>query len=433
MTNEITPWQSPNGRHLPQEFIEPTKLVNFINPQIVPSRDIQQIEMAYEAQLYPMAAEFTWTRAISFLKNKIMGFGRDFVLEMLGRTDKNLGDDFLTEIDTINLATDLGFINQTAKMYFLQTKEMIQHFTSPDVEESMDALDSIRIAKNCIKYVLGLDQIEMEFSYNNFRERLIQEVISKDDQLVKNLVIGPYFFRRTTVRTMINLAKNVQNGAEKEKVLANTVTILLELWDGLLSEDKWPVGFAYAEAVNIGKRDLVKALKSILLKVKGFDFVPENLRSNTFIDVANKLIDTHYSFNNFHNEPPVARQLLLMGTSIPKPALGRCMTAVLTSKLGNRYGRSDSAQGYLDEILNNLIEGSWGYYINEVFPAEETVLLKLNENSRMLRKWMELVKAYNLSELTIKDQDVSRLIKESHHQNDTGAIDAAGKILAKIR
>lgn len=433
MNNAITLWQSPNGIDLPAEILNPTELVSYINPAIIPQRDIVQIQMAFDAKLYPMATEFTWTRAINFLKAKIMGFGRDFVLEMLGRNDENLGDDFLTEIDVINLATDLGFINQTAKMYFIQTREMIQHFSSPDIQDSMDYIDSLKTTKTCVKYVLGLDQVEMEFSYNNFRDRLIQEIIAPDDSIVGNLVVGPYFFKRTTVRTLLNLAKKVQEGAEKEKVLANTVTILHAMWSGLLSEDKWPVGFAYAEAVNIGKRDLVKALKSVLLKVQGFDYVPENLRSMSFIDTANKLLDTHYGFDNFHKEPAIAEQLLQMGTSIPKPALGRCMTAIIACKLGNRYGRSDRAQEYLDRILDNLIEGSWSYYINEVFPADETILLKLNSNTRMLTKWIDLVQKYNLNEIGAQNGQVARILKSSHEENGNGVISATNTLISKIR
>lgn len=433
MNNAITLWQSPNGIDLPAEILNPTELVSYINPAIIPQRDIVQLEMAFNAKLYPMATEFTWTRAINFLKAKIMGFGRDFVLEMLGRNDENLGDDFLTEIDVINLATDLGFINQTAKMYFIQTREMIQHFASPDITESMDYIDSLKTTKTCVKYVLGLDQVEMEFSYNNFRDRLIQEIISADDPIVGNLVVGPYFFKRTTVRTLLNLAKKVQEGAEKEKVLANTVTILHEMWAGLLSEDKWPVGFAYAEAVNIGKRDLVKALKSVLLKVQGFDYVPENLRSMSFIDTANKLLDTHYRFDNFYKEPAIAEQLLQMGTSIPKPALGRCMTAIIACKLGNSYGRSDRAQDYLDRILDNLIEGSWSYYINEVFPADETILLKLNSNTRMLTKWIDLVQKYNLNEIGAQNGQVAKILKSSHEVNVNGVISATNTLISKIR
>ncbi|MFA2811495.1 MULTISPECIES: hypothetical protein [Bacillus cereus group] len=433
MNNAVTLWQSPNGIDLPAEILNPTELVAYINPAIIPERDIMQIKVAFDAKIYPMAAEFTWTRAINFLKAKIMGFGRDFVLEMLGRNDENLGDDFLTQMDVINLATDLGFINQTAKMYFIQTREMIQHFSSPDITDSMDYIDSLKTTKTCVKYVLGLDQIEMDFSYNSFRERLIQEIIATDDSIVRNLVVGPYFFKRTTVRTLLNLAKKVQEGAEKEKVLANTVTILHAMWEGLLSEDKWPVGFAYAEAVNIGKRDLVKALKSVLLKVKGFDYVPENLRSMSFIDTANKLLDTHYGFDNFYRETAIAQQLLQMGTSIPKPALGRCMTAIIACKLGNRYGRSNGAQEYLDKILDNLIEGSWSYYINEVLPADETILLKLTSNTRMVTNWMEIVHKYNLHEINAQDGQVTKIVKQSHETNVNGVVSAATTLISKIR
>lgn len=88
----------------------------------------------------------------------------------------------------------------------------------------------------------------------------------------------------------------------------------------MLSDDKYPIGFAYAEVVNDGNEKVSSVLKSLLLKVKGFDYVPENLRSNTFINAAKNVISVHYSTNNFYNEPASIRNLASLGTIIPTPA-----------------------------------------------------------------------------------------------------------------
>jgi hypothetical protein len=39
------------------------------------------------------------------------------------------------------------------------------------------------------------------------------------------------------------------------------------------------------------------------LKVKGFDFVPGDLRSSAFIEAANEIPEAHGGLNNFYNEP----------------------------------------------------------------------------------------------------------------------------------
>lgn len=62
-------------------------------------------------------------------------------------------------------------------------------------------------------------------------------------------------------------------------------------------------------------------LKNVLMKVHGVDYVPENLKSLTFIETAKKLISVHYGMNNFYNEPKAMKDLSSLGTIIPKPAL----------------------------------------------------------------------------------------------------------------
>src|SRR5689334_5279565 len=40
-----------------------------------------------------------------------------------------------------------------------------------------------------------------------------------------------------------------------------------------------------------------------------FDYVPESLRSRAFIDAANKVIEAHFGWNNFYNEPAPMKAL----------------------------------------------------------------------------------------------------------------------------
>ena len=96
-------------------------------------REAEKVVQAVNAGLYDMAAEYIWSRTISILKKDIMQFGDDFVAEML---DRPYGDiDSISEYEVISLSADLGFINKTAKMEFLQYSETIQHYmsdTDPD-------------------------------------------------------------------------------------------------------------------------------------------------------------------------------------------------------------------------------------------------------------------------------------------------------------
>lgn len=432
MNNDVVVWSSLNGANLPASINDVQGLANYAN--LLSIKEVNKIVGAFSSGLYDMAAEYTWIRTINILREKVLLFGKDFVLEMLGRTEASTSDssDFLSEVEIINLAGDLGLLNKTAKMFFLHTSEIIKHFTSRQVEEEMDAFDAQSCIKNCVKYVLTMDEEDYEFSFTNFRDSLNSRVLKDEDEIIRSLLISPYFFKRTTVRTLLNLSKTSQ-GAEQENVFANMVSIFPKIWSELLADDRRPVGFAYAEAVSDGNKTLVGALKSVLLKVKGFDYVPENLRSNSFIDVANNLINVHYEMNNFYNEPNAAKLLLSLGTSIPTPALGVCITACLVCKLGNAWGVSHAAQKYIDEILDNLTLERWQYYINEVLPGDEHILYKLSDSDSPVENWLSLIQANNFDNLNIKNILIERMIKASLKGNRNRVKEIATELYNKVR
>ncbi len=431
MNNSIVIWNSPNGANLPTNITDVRELASYAN--LLSNREIEKIVGAYSSELYDMAAEYTWVRTINILREKVLLFGKEFLLEMLGRTDTGSdSSDFLTEVEVITLAADLGLLSKTARMFFLHTSEIIKHFTSRNVEEEMDVFDAQSCIKNCIKYVLSMNEEDYQFSFNNFRNILAQRILKETDDVVKSLIISPYFYKRTTVRTLINLSKKTK-AAEQEHVFANLVLIVPRIWPDLLPDDRRPVGFAYAEAVNEANKPLVSALKSVLLKVKGFDYVPENLRSNSFIDAAHNLLKAHNGWDNFHNEPNAARYLLSLGTSIPVPALGICITATLACKLGNGYGVSIDAQQYLDELLENLIPDRWEYYLDLVLPGDETVLYKLRYTTNAIERWIELCKRFEFNKLVVKKPTVEKLISACLNGNKTKIKDTLSDLYDKIR
>lgn len=87
-----------------------------------------------------------------------------------------------------------------------------------------------------------------------------------------------------------------------------------------------------------------------------------------------------------------------MGTSIPAPAFGSCMTALLASKLGNKYGHSWDAQQYIDSIFERVTPDRWQYYFNTVLPTDEVVLYKLTDQN-IFDRFVGVVNTYKLMDI----------------------------------
>lgn len=413
MSNDLVLWNSPNGVNIPADA-DVQKAITY-NIQLS-KREIKQIGTSYASKFYDMSSEYIWRRSINILREKVLSLGTDFVLEMLGRTDRGIVDS-LPEIDVINLASELGFINKIGKMKLIQANELIQYYSSRDAEEEMDKISADGVIITCIKYIVGQTDDGLKLEYNNFRETLKSKLLNEGDNEFDMLINSPYFYRRTIVRTLLNLIKQTK-GAEIQNVYSNIKTIIPAIWGSLMSEDKYSIGIAYAEAINEGNEKVSTVLKSLLLKVKGFDFVPENLRSTTFINAAKNVISVHYSLNNFYNEPSAMKSLASLGTIIPNPALGTCITAILIVKLGNKYGRSISAQRYADEMLEDMFDDKWQYYMDKVLIGEEMILYKLMENSHEINKnWCELVKEYKLYDINFDNELIKNLINSGYQNN----------------
>lgn len=396
-------------------------------------KEKNQIVAAFDSGHFEMGVTYLWGRTINALKKELSNVGVGLIGEMLGRTDVDESDDIndiLTEREAIRLAEELGVISSTDGMRLRHTYELISHFTQMDSDEgdqqSLNQHEALASLQACVAGVLGRPKIEVATKFIEFRSALEAKSIAEDDAYVEMLKGSPYFFYKLTISVLMNAAKkNV--GANLEHTLANINTLVPALWDNLRHTERWQVGHAYAEAYADGKTTVVGGLKSALLKVKGFDFVPENLRSDTFVKAADAIIKAHEGLNNFYNEAAPVKALTKLGTTIPTPAFPACLSALLCVTLGNQYGVAWSAQSDANSILESITMERWAYYLNNVLPSDTRIFGKLfSQNPR--KRFIDLVVQRNLGQVDFKNKTVQQLIEAAAKSNDVKVDSLARKM-----
>ena len=341
-------------------------------------------------------------------------------------------DDVLTTRDAIRLAGELGVVSATDAMRLQHTYEIVTHFSQLDQSaadsEDIDETEALASLKACIKSVLGRPKVEIAKKFVEFRGALEGESLAVDDPRVEMLRGSPYFFCKLTINVLMNGAKR-NIGAQLEHVLANANVLLPAIWEKVRDAERWQVGKTYAETYANGKSIAVSGLKSVLLKVRGFDYVPENLRSETFVKAAEAIIKAHEGLNNFYNEASPVSNLARLGSTIPTPAIPACVTALLCVCLGNRYGVAWAALADASKLLANLSADRWQYYLNQVLPSDARILGKFSED-QPVAKWISLVQQYNLGALQIKNRSVSKLLLAASDAN-AQKVKEAGVILLR--
>lgn len=407
-TNYSCLWESPEGVKLPRKA--DVNLLLSYNIQLK-EREVRQINVAYDNEAYEMLSSYIWDISMKLLQKKVLGLGVEFVADMIGIDNYEYINN-LPPFETINLAFELGFINNVGKVRLKNNNELIQEYSLRDTNEEMTEDQVKEIIRSCIQYILGQDNSNLNLEYNNFRENLKLELMEKYIEQLDMILNSPYFYKKTTVRTLMNLLKET-DGTEYSNVAGNMITIIPYIWEKLLSEERYFIGLNYAKYSNDNNDKCRSVLKNVLMKVKGFDYVPENLKSSTFIESAKKLMSAHFGMNNFYNEPKAAKDLSSLGTVIPRPALEVVVNASLFVKLGNVYGISWEAQKYVDSILDSIHSEQWIGYFNFIFRTSEDVLYKISNSSEQTNRWCEIVIRYKLDELGITNPAVNKLLRKS--------------------
>ncbi len=429
--NSIQPWGT--NEVLMIDTTSPSQIVSYASPQLS-RKDIEAVAGAFELGSYEMAATFVWTKAAAVLKKQVAMLGMSFVGEMLGRPDLNEDSDptaKLSDREAVSLAEDLGMVTPTSAFRLNQALALVTHFTKLSIEEAeseaMHAEEAVSLLKTCVSSILSRPNFEGAMKFADFRLKLSSTTLRAEE--CAGLRASPYFFLRTTLGVLLSLIKTAK-GAAHEHAIGNISVVLPIIWELLRQPEKWQVGQAYAELTSEGKRAASTGLKAALVKVHGFDFVPESLRSNTFTEAASKVLSAHYGYNNFYTEEEPMLVLANLGTAIPKPAFARVMEASLAVWLGNRWNYAYASAPLAEKIFDSLRTEQWEYYINECLQGDKSILDKLAHEEKPIIRWIDLIPKYFKKGFAIRDPKVNRLMNATSSRDSAG-IQSAAAILRK--
>ena len=398
-------------------------------------RERGQILANLEAGHFEVATTFIWQRTMTLLKKQLSTLGNEFVGELLQRPDVDENSEITTEVsdrEAISLARDLGMLTATQAMRLVHSHEIVNHFASIDEdslsdEETMTQEEAILCLRVCVQGVLGHEKIGVAEDFSVFRRLLESKTFTAESQEVIRLEQSPYLFVRTAISVLLSVLRK-GSGATLEHASRNALLSIPMLWGRLKKAERWQIGQAYATEFNEGHKETVRALHAVLVAVKGFDYVPENLRSSTFTRVASSVIAAHQGSNNFYNEPAPMRELANLGTSIPSPALPLCMTAALCVKLGNQYNHAWNAQSASNEVLNSISKERWLYYLEDRLAHDLVILPKLVSSGKPLQRWIDLVSEQGLDSSELSGKLARSLLDATNRRQPSKVSDIAMKM-----
>lgn len=434
--NSIQLWQPSNTTDI-KENSSIANTIRYSDDSNLTSMQKTQIVNAFNAKAYDMATEYTWNKAMVRLKEMLSGLGGNFIGAMLKRADIDGYSDIvnsLSDIDAIFLSENLGILSTEGAMQLRHAKEEINYYFSSEAatkRANLDAIHSLQIISDCVKYILSINNSSSEMEFSHFREKLTKDTLTTNDKEYKQIEEAPLFYLRTICNMLLSSIET-STGGQLDNSLTNLNLIIDMVWPKLSDDDKWNIGNAYRNVYSAGNEKAASGLRQALRKVKGFDFVPENLRSDTFIAAAKRLMEAHYEFNNFYNEPLAAEALANLGTIIPKPAFMACMKAYLCILMGNTYGVSIKAVPIVTKELLKVSKERWSYYFNNGIIKDDDVLDHFKTREQVQRFSFFIINN-NFNHLVISTKDGEALYKAIVESDYNKAIRVATCLFYQIR
>ena len=387
MTKGLILWQNPETQVMPADADTVDAIVGYADNSNLTPKQQAQIVTTFKSGAYEIAAEYSWKKAITKLRRSLENLGPDFIFELLDRSDIDKFtslEEVLTDRKAIELAEQLGIIGKTGALKLRQSLELVNHYISGEAEDELSKSDAFSIVKTCIQYILCEQDVDVAVAFTNFRNRLLTETVSLQDGDVKQVLSAPLFYLRTVCIILLTAIKK-EKGAKQEVALTNLNILIKDMWPNLADADRFSIGSAYSTMLAYGDSVATKGLKQALSKVKGFDYVPETIRSNTFKDQAKKVIDTHYEYNNFAGEVSPVKALANLGNIIPAPAFQDCIDAYLCVYLGNIYGFSYEAAPIAYQQLEKVSVDRWHYFFKNLIHQDQYVLDHITTEDQVTR------------------------------------------------
>lgn len=382
-------------------------IVKFSDDSNLTESQKSHISIAFNAKAYDMAAEYVWKKTITRLREAVLSLGEDFISELLQEGNTSNIDVYsaLTDYKTINLAEQLGMIPHSGAMELRQGLEALQfYFSSIAAKEGayIDNLKVLNIIKTCVIYILSKPNMDVSIRFDQLRKTLLTQDIKESDIQIKQLKESSLFFIRTICTVLMSSMRNSQN-ANFEHVVNNFKVILPLIWEKLPDEDRQKIGFLYRDVVSDGNNKAAAGIKYALSQNGGFDYVPENLRSQSFIAAAHALIDVHFEFDNFYKEPRYVRELASMGTFIPEPAINQCMKAYILVYIGNYYGVSVEAKPIAYNELKEISKEKWIEFFDKFLPYDMDLISTLYSSSQKpIDNFLAMLRQLNIDKLDVE-------------------------------
>lgn len=376
------------------------RVVSRLTPEIkANSMYVSKFIAACGAGLFDAALNFLWNETVINLRNKVTRFDMDYFLNSVV-TDSRRRATFKTEDDLKKLdewelmkgCKDTGIITEIGYKHLDYIRDMRNHASAAHPNHNdLDGLQLTSWLQTCIKEVLAAEPegpvLEVKRLLNNLRTNILS---SSDLPFINtNIEMLPTELVDSTIRAAFGMFTDPGLDAQ---IRNNLRLVASSLWKNSSDEAKKNLGLKYAIFSANADLERKRFAHEFLQFVEGLSYLPKEQIAVDLDLTLDNLFNVHNAFNNFHNEPPHARLLYAYVPTtgeVPDIVNGKYVKVLTICAIGNRYGVSEAASVYYNELINRFNEPQIVEFVKLLKDSDIKSRLQFNFCARNFREMAE--------------------------------------------
>ncbi|MFG3701563.1 hypothetical protein ACGF5C_27180 [Micromonospora sp. NPDC047620] len=323
---------------------------------------ISKMIIAGSVGLFDAALNYLWDETVQELRKRVVNFDLQYFYEVAEKSDSRRQElkteDDLPKLDDQKLLTGCREIGLISEIGF-QELELIRYMRNwaSAAHPNQAELNGLQLANwlsVCIRHVITLpyDQITAQV------KRLLVKVREQrlDDSTIRE--ITTFFVNLPPVQAdplASGLFGRYTDLTTTQDTLDNIRRLWPELWNRVSEETRYSFGLRLGRFRANGDQDKAALARQLIDLVNGAAYLPTEERFWEIDSTLDELRDAHYAWNNFYNEPPIARrlhELVGMRSDIPARLNRKYVLDLVEVFLTNGNGVAVNA----DSIYQGLIE-----------------------------------------------------------------------------
>jgi hypothetical protein len=319
--------------------------------------------VAISTGLFDAALNYLWDETIKQLRVRVLAsdfkYFYDIVIPDVKRKDFSSPEDLLKLDDStlIEGALKIGLISQIGYKHLDYIRYMRNWASAAHPNQTkLTGLNLVSWLETCVREVIATPLSSIHIKTNKLLGNIKAHIIDKSE--AEEIAS---FFTDLSAEECNALAKGFFgiyiDPSSKQQTIDNISLIAPFLWNFVSEDTRSDFGIRYAYFTATGEKHSKEMSRRFLELTGGLSYLPDLVKTPQIKSVIDRLLEAHLAFNNFYNEPPIARELLsIVGShgTIPAQLNYQYIRTVVIVFLTNGNGEVWNANPTYEELIANF-------------------------------------------------------------------------------